>query len=436
MLYISGENETLKELKDKEGAEGSLSDYLVQFSRLNPHLKLNTSNLSQALPAYKPMYLVSQPSVFKFQKEKEELELIVQLNAFSNDELKMLRQMQENRYDITTCMAVADIMKDLQDYSLDFRKRLDNPLILTPWNALNLSLTNNSIPDIFNEMTDFGAKFIFKSNRFTGLEKLFESMMKRDALNRQLHLLRSSKNTAATALKNLELQIKELTKEIKQLLPKKLDDAMAKYLNNRFTPDQVRKMRMSSYSLKVAKKGNFSAINLDVLNKSGLGRLRQFIGQLKVYSKFGTKFSGVLNVGVVAYDTAQAYRNGGKVARTLFRGAVGAGAGYAVGSMGASTVGALTLGAVGGEGAVVALLCCPGAGWILAIVGLAVAGYVSYKASEAADQLYVKTEELWEAHDKESIKRVSSFMDHVYEDMENSWSSGAGWILDFYGQKK
>lgn len=99
-------------------------------------------------------------------------------------------------------------------------------------------------------------------------------------------------------------------------------------------------------------------------------------------------------------------------------------------------MGALTLGAVGGEGAVVALLCCPGAGWILAIVGLAVAGYVSYKASEAADELYVKTEELWEAYDKESIKRVSSFMDHVNEDMEDSWSAGAGWILDFYGQKK
>lgn len=284
----------MKELKDKEGVDGSLSDYLLKFSRLNPHLNLNTSDLSQALPSYKPMYLVSQPSVFKFQKEKEERELIVQLNAFSDDELKTLRQMQESRYDVTTCMAAADIMKGLQDYSLDFRKRLDNPLISTPWNALNLSLTNNSIPDIFSETTDFGAKFILKTNRFMGLEKLFEAMMKRDALNRQLHLLRSGKNTAA--LKNIELQIKELTKEIKQLLPKKLDDAMVKYLNSRFTPDQVRKMRINSYSLKIAKKGNFSTINLDVLNKSGLSRLRQFIGQLKVYSKFGTKLSGVLNV--------------------------------------------------------------------------------------------------------------------------------------------
>ena len=191
MLYISGNNENISELKNKEGFEGSLASYLEKFNKLNPHLLPNPTVQSEKLPSFMPMFLVSEEPIDAFSSE----EILRELSRFSLAERQKLRDMQENQYDFPTLIALTSIMEELQSYGSDFRKSLDNPLISTPWNSFNHSLTNASLMDIFSESAAFGAGLIHGSNRFKMIDKLYETMMKRDALNLELYSLRNKKDS-------------------------------------------------------------------------------------------------------------------------------------------------------------------------------------------------------------------------------------------------
>ena len=421
MLYISGENENLEDLKDKEGFEGLMADYVQKFHSLNPHLSLNKD--SQQLPSYMPMYLVSQP------RASYGYEVVArELGRFSIEERKILRKLQDSHYDIPVLVTMTDFLEDFQSYASDFRKRLDDPLISTPWNAFNRSFTTTSLVDIFSETSLFGSKSIQQSKRFGVMDKLYEDMLARDVLNNRLDMLKGDRSVKArTLMQSLEKQKKEFHKQIKQQLPRRIDDAMSKNLNG-FKPDDVRKMRIDSYSKKMARKGRLATTQLDVLNKSGLNSLRRMISQLKTLSEHAGKFSTYLGIGVVAYDTIEAYRNHAKVARTLFSGAAGIGTALVMGEAGMATVGAFTIGALTGEVALSGTILFSGpVGWVCAIVGIGAVSYSSFKASEFV-------QDFWDCEYGQDIcNKVSSTADILYDDFKSAWSNGSRWLLDFYG---
>ena len=429
MLYISGSNEHVSQLKEKEEYKGTLADYLEKFNALNPHLFSKPTVQSGQLPSFMPMCLVSEPPASAFGTE----EVLRELSRFSLLERQKLRDMQENNYDFPTLIALTEMMEQLQSYAIDFRNSLDNPLISTPWNTLNRSVTKVALVDIFSESAGIGLNSILRSNRFRTLDNLYENMMKRDALNLELFTLKNQRGSGVIqSRQNLEKQIKELTREIKQLLPKKLDSTMTKYLNNRMTPENVQKMRVDSFSKKMARKGRFATTNLDVLNRTGLSRLRTMIEKLKTVSDHAGAVSMFLGVGAVAFDTVQAYNNNKDVTRTLLTGAAGVGTGVAIGSAfaSASSFGALTIGAFAGDVALsgTLLLCLPVVGWIVATaVGIAVTGYVAYQASEVVG-------EVWD--NRQAIRdHVTSMAGYIYNQFQSAWSAGSGWLLDFYGAR-
>src|SRR3990167_10183653 len=179
MLYISGSNEHVSQLKEKEEYKGTLADYLEKFNALNPHLFSKPTVQSGQLPSFMPMCLVSEPPASAFGTE----EVLRELSRFSLLERQKLRDMQENNYDFPTLIALTEMMEQLQSYAIDFRNSLDNPLISTPWNTLNRSVTKVALVDIFSESAGIGLNSILRSNRFRTLDNLYENMMKRDALN-------------------------------------------------------------------------------------------------------------------------------------------------------------------------------------------------------------------------------------------------------------
>lgn len=433
MLYISGENEKLQDLKEREGFEGTLSDYMQKLRALNPHLKLDTASSSQILPSYIPVYLVLEPSsIASYEKEQ----VVHELNRYSIEERKTLREMQVHEYDIISQVTLADIMEDLQHYSAKFREKLDDPLITTPWTAFNRSFTTTSLVDIFSEASILGAESIEKWKLTTGLEQLYENMLARDSLNTRLHLLQGEKGAKAIKLRqNLAKQIADLDRQIKLQLPRKIDSTMTKYLHTRFTPEEARRLRVTSYSKKMARKGRLATTQLDILNKTGLTRLRKVISQLKSLGGYLDKSSKYLGIGVVAYDTIKAYRDNGKVARTLFSGAVGIAAGtMLVNAAGGTTaLGGMVIGTLGGTAlSTTALVCIPGVGWVVIIavvaVGVVTTSYVSNRITEAA-------ESLWDGYGEPVVKQVSNYAHMIYDSLKSAWSSGSHWILDHYGSK-
>ncbi|MCE5316494.1 MAG: hypothetical protein LLG04_03915 [Parachlamydia sp.] len=432
MLYISGPNDSLKDLMVKEGFQGTLTEYERQFAAQNPELCAKYPDFKRKLPAFTPVFLISQGAFDPVTRP----EVVKELLQFSQAERQTLRMMQDSHFDITTQIAMTDIMEELQSYASGFRSWLKAPLVSTPWKDINSSLTDKSIFKLFAETSKFTSNHIQTGPRFYILDQLYEDMMARDALNRQLFMLRSQKNTDLGLQNELERQVKNLTANIKKGLPKKIASARSKYVHRRFTPDEIRKMRANCFSEKGARTGKPVTTNLDVLNKTGLSRLRKMVEGLRKLGNGVSKAAVMLNYGVVAYDTVQAYNSGSSkdAARTFI---TGASAVYltsqAVAAMGGTTaLGGLVLGSLAGDAAIGAtlLVCSPVIGWIIVVVtGVAVAGYVGYKAKGLLEEVWDMAEDIGSTAYQEAAKAANL----VHEELKNAWSSGSFWVLEFYG---
>ncbi len=437
MVYISGKKETFENLKLKEGYLGSLESYKQEFYKHNPHITLS-SNL---IPDYIPFFPVSGG-----QYENSEIQAIIsEVSRFSYEEREKLWYLQESHHDAPTLLALQDIMKEGQESAEEFRRWFDNPLISTPWISSGPALNKSSLIDFFGESSSFGSDLVRHSNRFRTIDKLYELMFRRDALNNEIAILCAEKNKIIyrQRLIRLENEIKKLTGEIKQLLPKKLESKMQKYLGRHFTADEIRKMRMNSYSAKMANKGGrFASLNLDVLNRSGLKQLKNIISGMRKIGEYAGKISFILNAGFVAYDTHEAYINGGNVGRTLFAGTAGVGAATVLSSVvSTSSLGALTIGAVAGDAAIggALLVCSPIIGTFVAIVvGVVAISIVTYGVQKFAGQLYDYVEDLWNS--KRSQQWRKSVEEHIhnavhsfYELYKLTFGSRSKGLLEFYG---
>lgn len=432
MLYISGPNDTLKDMMAKEGFQGTLSEYERQFASQNPEICAKYPDFKKKLPAFTPVFLIHQGPFDPATRP----DVVKELLQFTQTERQTLRMMQESQFDIATQVAMTDIMEELQRYAAGFRSWLKTPLVVTPWKDINSALTDKSLFKLFAETSKFSSSHITKSPRFYILDQLYEDMMARDALNRQLFMMRSQKSPDIGLQRELERQIKTLTGNIKKGLPKKLANARSKYVHRRYTSDEIRRMRANSFSAKGARTGNPITTNLDVLNKSGLGRLRSMVGGLKKLGNGVSKAATMINYGAVAYDTAEAYKSGGSrdAARTFI---TGASAVYltsqAVTAMGGTTaLGGLVLGSLAGDATIGAtlLVCSPILGWVIVVVtGVAVGGYIGYKAKGLLEEVWDMAEDIGSTAYQEAAKAANL----VHEEFRTAWSTGQRWILEFYG---
>ncbi|HUD01402.1 MAG TPA: hypothetical protein VMR37_03690 [Rhabdochlamydiaceae bacterium] len=433
MVYISGEKDTLQQLKENEGVTGGLSVYEKLFTELNPELCAKFPNYKQRLPAYMPIFLISEDPVLLLERQ----EIWYELSKFSETEKQKLRALQEDGVDFATQVATTSIMEDLQEYAAVIRQWLKTPLILTPWTHFNDILTNKSWFKVVGEGSSHVSGLIKGSS--LKLDLLFEDMLQQDNLNRQLHMLRDQKGPEVMKLRqSLETQIKTLTGKIKQQLPKRIDASMTKYLNKRFPPDVVRRLRSKCYYAKAARGEKFLTTNLNVLNRSGLARLRDMVSRFRTLGTAINTGAKMLNYLIVLYDTYQAYMTGGNIARTFITGGLAvylsAQAVAAVG--GTAALGGLVIG--GGITAsnlilgTTILVSCPIAGWALLVVGIVAAAAVSYAAKKSLEGVW----DLGEPVSKEVYKKAAEATGQMREQIKSAWSEKSDWLLDFYGTKK
>jgi hypothetical protein len=440
MLYITGPSDTLKELKEKEGFVGDLQMYEALFAKANPELVAKFPGYRMRLPPHIPVYLVTaQPSLLA--RNSEALRTLFE---FSPKERQMLRQMQEERYeDISTYIALSDIMEELQTYAKDFRKALKTPLMATPWEDFNNSLTNKHLFKIFGETSRSTSDIINKSVSFRFREQLYENMMTRDALSREWHSLRDQHDKVAKSYKqNLKRKIDELTQVIRQQLPKKIQNAKLKYLHKQFSEAEIRKMRSTIETPRAAGKMKLLTTNLDVLNKTGVGRLRTAMNELKMLGDGVNKGTKWLNWGAVAYDTVEAYFKNGKMARAFLAGAASVviGSKITAGAGGTTVLGGYFIGALAsypvlGE-MIPVLVCTPVVGWVVlfvaCVVGVAVGGFISYKTKGAVEGIWDLAENATEKIAIESYKAI----DWMHQKFISGWDANKKWIPEFYGDKK
>lgn len=429
MVYITGPEDTLRQLKEKTGTMGSLEVYEKTCLMCNPEMCTKYPNYKQKLPPYTPMFLISEDPV----DNETRKEIWYELSKYSQEERKILHELQEGGSDIPTQVAVSSMMEEFQKYAAGLRQWLKTPLILNPWEATKDIVTNKHIFKAAGETSSQVSKVV-ESGIYKNLDKLYENMLARDELNRKLHMLKDQKSVGALK-KSLEKQIQDLTTKIKQQLPKKLNDTMVKYLRNKLSPEAVRKMRIASYSAKAAKSGRLLTTNLQVLDRSGLGRLRIMVNGLKKLGKGINQGAKMLNYGIVAYDTYEAYKNGGSVARTFITGGLAV---YLSSQAVAAMGGTVALGGLVIGGGVTAsnlvlgstvLLCCPVVGWTALVVGLVAAAVVSYGVKKSLEGVW----DLGDQVSQDVYKKAAEATDQMRQEFDAAWRQNSGWLLPYYG---
>ena len=450
MLYISGPNETLRELKEKEGYAGTLQEYERLFAQANPALCLENPNYKGLLPPYKSMFLVVE-GAFDMSTKDETLKY---LSQFSTEEMQVLRQLQEDgNGDLVSHVALTEVMEELQNYATQFRRFLktstdrtldkagelkqflSTPFILTPWKDFNNALSRQSVFELTGETAAASSELLKRTTTYVFWDSLYNKMMEKDALVREWNRL-AGKTDKISKEKVLEIKKKigELEKEIRDQLPKKLSDKIPKNVHKRFTNDELKKMRARAPTPRSARKVQARVTNLDVLNKSGLGRLWSMIKGLKSVGGAVNAGTKLLNYGAVAYDTIDAYRTNGKVVRAFVAGAasvyvttqITAAAG------GTAALGGLMLGTLAGDAAVGAtiLICSPVIGWVVLIVtGIVVAGFITYYSKQVVEWAYDMAEYTGGVIAREADKALQWTHQHFVD----AWNYTASWIPSFYG---
>ena len=378
--------------------------------------------------------------------------VIDEISRFSLQEKRTLKQMQDNGCgDVATQAAMADIMEEFQFYASKIKEGLKSagnmvsnsrdvlktPLILTPWSHLNAALTKQTLFDVFGESSLQWSKIIENSTRFKSIDLLYEKMYERSVLADQLQQLPKNRTLHVKSTQSrLFARIKELEKDIKTLLPKKIKTKSEKYLQSIFTEREIKNIRRSVVNQRTAGKVKTFTLNLDLLNKTGLNRLRSLITELKFLGEGINKGAMYLNYGVVGYDTVQAIRNNGNIPKTFITGvlSVAATTEIVAAAGGTSALGAMVIGGIAGDAAIgtTLLLCCPWVGWAVVLVGVAASAYVSYKVTESFEGVWDLAEDK-DGKVKENAKNAIGWM---YDQFHSAWKSGASWLSSYYGHSK
>ncbi len=421
MLYISGENDTLASLYEAQGLSWGLENYAKRFTLLNP--KVPCANVIS------PYSLLNLPTNDE-KADRETLEEYMPILAKSTlEEMKSYRKIQEEHHDLMAQLGMQEIMEGFQRYAIDFADFYNSPLINTPWNDLNESVPGSSLIDVFAGVSGFMSGYIRSSTRFVRYDELYDHMLKRDALNRQLYLMPKTRGNVLARVK-LEEQIKVHTSKIKEILPKRLNDTITRHLSKKYTAKEIIKLRSNAYSKKMAGKGRLATTNLDFLNRSGLKRLKGFADHMNTFGKWGDRAALWLGPAVVAYDTYHAYHSKDRSAmRAFLTGSASVGVGIGLGSLfstsafGSALIGT-ALGAPGAGGLL--LICSPVVGWVVcAAVGLVAVGYLSYKASEVVGYVWDHRQE------------IGTYAASVYESVEKKiisiWDSSQEYFRKLYG---
>jgi len=445
MVYITGPHDTLQQLKQKEGIGGTLLAYEKSCAQLNPEMCLKNPNYKYKLPSYTPIFL---PSEEPFDNATR-AEIWYELGKYSPEERRRCYDLQQLGSDIPTQIAVETIMEGLQNYAVKVRELFNSPWVLTPWNFFKDTLpTTNSLlsksSDILGAVSDISshvAASIKKSEIYKYLDALYENMLARDELNRKLETLRGKKGFGAQ-IKSLEIQIREINNTIKELFPKKIVTTVAQYLRNRLNAETAKKIRLERYSVKAAKNGTLLTSNLDLLNKSGLARLRTMISKLINAGKDAEKMGLWLGRFTVVFETVEAFVNDKNAARILMtHGAAlylsvktlaAAGSASALGGLvvdaGLAATSLLT-GSNLMSGAIV-LVNCPIMGWAVLFVGIAATLYFS-KTTEKA------MEDIWDLSETtpDIYKKISESVRQMWQEFESASIWNPDWYLNLYGLK-
>jgi hypothetical protein len=329
--------------------------------------------------------------------------------------------MQEDGYDIPTHVATVSVLEEFQGYVNPGKSVMSSPIFPTPVYEFNRSLTNKSLIKMSGEGLKQGAHLMESSPKFIAKTNLMELMKRRDEVNHKWFQLRGKNGlTSINDRHALEREAKELTSQIKKLIPKKITDNASKYVHG-LPADQARKSRAGSASLKLAKKGagKMKLTHLERLNISGLAFHRNLIKGFKVLGDGVKKVGTYTNYTLAGYEILNSFLNGGNPLRTAFKEGSAIYAGTVLSAAAGGTLaglGGIAIGTIAGDAALGAaiLVCYPVIGWVvLVIAGAAIAGYVSYQTKDVAERV-------WDGVESGYVKdQVYEYAEWIYNEFKS-----------------
>ena len=473
MLYITGKEETLEQLRIMEGFGGSLLEYQKKFAELNPNLCSVFPGCVAVLPRFVMINLVNEPIVL-LDHSKEVAEIV---NNFDESERELIRKMQEDKFDLVSLIEANLIVEEFNEYivknppslpnnaatpspfqqslfdwslgNLDEKDNwLSQPIVSTPFERLNKATTQESFLDWSSRTFNRGVDALEKSPGFQAKNTLFELMKQRLEVNLQHEKFKNGTlKPGKGEVKALVKKAQELTRQIKRLAAEQVALNEAKIIQAKskevlgYTLQELKKVRTNVVSIKEAQQGEAAVARLllERLNKTGLKLFRNF---LKGAKAAGTGLGNVVGaVGVVqSVNTVnEVGRQGGNVSCAAASETAGffanlwmlAAAGGSLMAMGSRFINPSMVSAIGtgvaalggllfqsgfiGLGSAI-LTCVPGIGWVvLGIAGGIALALFTNSVKETTNQGCVAMTEV----SKTVAEQITDFATEEYQKLMN-----------------
>lgn len=395
-MYITGENDTLATLQGLAECQLPADKFKQEFIRLNPHFVLSEDG---KFPSFFPVNPVGcQSSAIPV-----DAGLYKEVGEFTLSERQTLRKMQENSIEPIPILVAQEIVEQYNTCMASIAQVLDRHETLRQI----LAFINDSID--WTHTFDFMEQgFLYRSKQmqhlpiYKSLEAFEQNMMEMDRLQAILYSMRNKKGGNAAALRfSVQQKVKELGIKVRQQIYAKSQDSLYKHLRSSYNKYELRLMSHESW-----RKGKQRVIELDLLNRTSLGKIRKLIPVLQDAGEAAGKVGTIVSIGSLLMETHKASHKGmGNAIRT------------AAGGTANLVVSEVVM--VIGIGVGTTMLVSTPLGWLVivgGVVGGAVAGNVSQKGVEAA---YDKTSPIVKRYlDKVSYEVGAFFNGFVNEMMK------------------
>ncbi len=281
MIYITAENDTLRDLRQKVGCPDSLEMFETRFARANFLLCLKNPMYRFKLPPYSVIHL-SQPPPFTYDTELDEI--VNELNGLSLNKRKKLRMLQESEDEksFVRWMFFYDISKKVQvekvvDEDSQSTSGISNKDVIK--GAKLVQKVAPSVRDLVDE----------KLASTRNADKLSSIIKKIEKSNQKLDVIKHNKtSSASSARKAIQEELQKQLNEVNKLLQEELEQFEEKL----FTKDQKKiarrtansqLSRLSSGSYRSGREaGRFiKTLPIEKLSKNGLRTFRNFAREME-----------------------------------------------------------------------------------------------------------------------------------------------------------
>ncbi len=242
MIYITGDADTLRDLKERVGFPGEFEMYQRAFAKANGNFLLATPFYPNKLPPYMPFYVTLEA----FESRNSEVDAVIrEIREFSPEERRALRDLQEE-FIPDECLHLLIIMSALRNEYEEQTQASSNTSEIQNKSKLEIG----SVLDDLGFLKDSVAGALHATQQLDGISRLIKSSEANDTIGSVLRDVNAAKNSKDALRGNNTPAAHQMRENINKWAENRLNQANS-FLNK--DSELLRQQENKMLNLKAAK---------------------------------------------------------------------------------------------------------------------------------------------------------------------------------------